>query len=75
MLGGLAAVTAMLDRFFTIRTGGKICPETAQRSGAVVKVINAIGSVGAVTFRAEATRLRDELVPVESQISVGVPTP
>ena len=54
------------------------------KSGAVVKVINAMGSVGAVKFRieaeeyrAEASRLRDELAQIESenQSGVGVPTP
>lgn len=44
------------------------------KSGAVVKVMNGIGSVGAVKFRieaakyrAEAARLHDELAQVESQ--------
>jgi TPR repeat protein len=54
------------------------------KSGAVVKVINAMGTVGAVKFRieaakyrAEAAQLRDELAQIESQkqSSAGVPPP
>jgi hypothetical protein len=54
------------------------------KSGAVVKVINAMGSVGAVKYRieaekyrAEAARLHDELAQIESQnqASGGVPAP
>jgi len=54
------------------------------KTGAVVKVMNAMGSVGAVKYRieaekyrAEAARMRDELAQVESenQSSVGVPAP
>lgn len=52
------------------------------KSGAVVKIMNGMGSVGAVKFRieaakyrAEAARLRDELAQTESpnQSSVGGP--
>ena len=54
------------------------------KSGGVTKVINAIGSVGAVKFRVEAAkyrdeaaRLREELAEIENQIrfSANVPTP
>jgi len=54
------------------------------KTGAVVKIINATGSVIAVKYRieaekyrAEASRLRDELVQVESQneLNVGTPSP
>jgi TPR repeat protein len=54
------------------------------KSGAVVKVINAMGSVGAIKFRveaekdrAEAVRLHDELAQIESQDQsrAGVPAP
>jgi hypothetical protein len=54
------------------------------KSGAVVKVMNAMGSVGAVKFRieaekyrAEAARLRDQVAQIETQnqSSVGVPAP
>jgi hypothetical protein len=54
------------------------------QSGAIVKVFNAMGSVGAVKYRieaakyrAEAARLHDELAQTESQFqaSVAVPAP
>jgi hypothetical protein len=52
------------------------------KSGAVVKVINAIGSASAIKYRieadkdrADAARLRDELAQTESQSSVGVSAP
>jgi hypothetical protein len=54
------------------------------KSGAITKVINAMGSVGAVKFRiegekyrAEAARLRDQLAQIESQnqSTAGVPAP
>jgi len=52
------------------------------KSGAVVKMINAMGSVGAIKFhieaekyRTDAARLHDELAQIENQSSVGVPAP
>jgi hypothetical protein len=54
------------------------------KGGGIAKIINAMGSVGAVKFRieaekyrAEAARLRDELARIESQnqSTVGVPAP
>jgi Sel1 repeat-containing protein len=54
------------------------------KNGAITKLINAMGSVGAVKFsieaekyRAEAARLRDELARIESQnqSTAGVPAP
>jgi hypothetical protein len=54
------------------------------KNGGVTKVINAMGSVGAVKFRieaekyrAEAARLRDELAQIESQnqSTASVPAP
>jgi hypothetical protein len=54
------------------------------KSGSITKIINAIGSVGAIKFRieaekyrAEAARLHDELARIESQnqSTAGVPAP
>jgi TPR repeat protein len=52
------------------------------KSGSITKIINAMGSVGAIKFRieaekyrAEAARLRDELPQVESQGKSTVPAP
>jgi TPR repeat protein len=52
------------------------------KNGAITKLINAMGSVGAIKFRIEAekyravaARLRDELAPIESQNQPTIPAP